>query len=144
MKEINYVDLGLKSGIKWSDCYISDTIRFVDIIKMSDEQYKCFYESLPTLDDFKELKDSCKIKVYKKGYYGFLLLIGPNGNKVRLMRYKIYTVYGHPFRYWLKDGFIKDNKYRVQKTFLLNMLLSKEDISYSITESTGNLIFVQR
>lgn len=146
-RKIEYVDLGLKSGTLWSDCYISKRYNFSTITNLPEEQYRCYSKFLPTLEDFKELYESCTIKQYQKGNYDIYLIIGPNGNKIRMIRgvasKKYYLVYDYVL-YWLKDGFF-ENKMKLPRTFLSTQLnYCPGDKFKTSTEQYANLIFVKR
>lgn len=144
MKTIEYIDLGLKSGLKWSDCHISQVYNFSTITQLPEEQYRCYSKFLPTLDDFKELRDSCEIKVCKKGNFDFCLIIGPNGNKLRILRYVKVSHQTIPFIYWLKDGYFT-NKIKLPRAVLSTILTSKKGLEFnSSTEQFGRLIFVKK
>lgn len=151
MKEINYVDLGLPSGIMWSDCYNSGNVFYEDLVLLTDEKYKSLLNKLPTINDFEELRNSCKVKEYSKGRYKFLLVTGPNGNKIRVFSGK-WARGGlglRLFDYWIKteynDYFI-NNKLYLLKSIPILRLSYNFDISLidTICRKCANLIFVQR
>lgn len=69
-----YIDLGLPSGTKWkaeneSGFFYNYNSAFLD-----------FGNSLPTKEQFKELKDNCKWEWENGGYR----ITGPNGNSIYL------------------------------------------------------------
>ena len=151
MKEINYVDLGLESGIKWSDCYNSGNIFYEDLVLLDGEKYKSLLNKLPTIDDFEELRNNCKVKEYSKGRYKFLLVTGPNRNKIRIFSGK-WDRGGFGlklFDYWVKNkynDYFVDNKLYLLKAIPLFMLSYNSDINLinTISRKCANLIFVQR
>lgn len=145
-RKIEYVDLGLKSGILWSDCHISKRYNFSTITKLPEEQYRCYSKFLPTLEDFKELYESCTIKQYKKGGYDIYLIIGPNKNKVRIVRGVASNRSGllySPVLYWLRDGFFED-KIKLPKTFLATQLNYPDKFTFATEQYCANLIFVKK
>lgn len=148
MKEINYVDLGLESGIKWSDCYNSGNIFYEDLVLLADEKYKSLLNKLPTINDFEELRNNCKIKEYSKGRYKFLLVTGPNENKIRIFSGK-WDRGGlglRLFDYWIKNEYNDYNKLYLLKAIPILRLSYNYDISLidTLCRKYANLIFVQR
>ena len=61
MREIEYIDLGLKSGTKWLDCYNSGLIWTTDFDLLTETQFSFYKNHIPTIDQFKELYSFCKI-----------------------------------------------------------------------------------
>lgn len=147
MKEFEYIDLGLKSGLMWSDCYISQRLDFSNILHLPDEQFRCYHKFLPTLEDFIELKNSCKIKLFKKGYHDLFIITGPNGNKLRLFKSMYNPVVGNfvPFAYWIKDGFF-ENIVNFPKVVNISNLIGTSYTKFYTTTSPqwGYLAFVKK
>ena len=85
LSNINFVDLGLKSGIKWADSYNSGLIFKDEFSLMSVNDYVRLFNHMPTVENFEELCFSCKIREYRKGLHTFKLITGPNGNRVRML-----------------------------------------------------------
>lgn len=131
---MRYIDLGLPSGIKWSDFYTSGIYTYSSVLAMPEEQYRCFNKFLPTKDNFLELFTNCKVKYYKKGSINFLLLTGPNGNKIRMLDCFKNSGWAS---YLIKDGFFED-KIKQPKVFILSTL------SVSILLSGAGTIFVKK
>ena len=68
-----FVDLGLPSGTQWKDKNESDL--FIYNAALGE-----FANSLPTYDQFMELKENCKWQWMDNGYK----ITGPNGNSIFL------------------------------------------------------------
>ncbi len=148
MKEINYVDLGLPSGIRWSDCYNSGNVFYEDLVLLTDEKYKSLLNKLPTINDFEELRNNCKVKEYSKSRYKFLLITGSNGNKIRIFSGKWARggIGLRLFDYWIKNEYNYYNKLYPLRAIPILRLSYNSDISIIDTFSRrcANLIFVQR
>ena len=147
----NYVDLGLPSGIRWSDCYNSGNVFYVYLVLLTDEKYKSLLNKLPTINDFEELRNNCKVKEYSKGRYKFLLITGPNGNKIRILSGK-WDREGlglKLFDYWVKneynDYFVNNKLYLLGAIPILRLNYNS-DISLinTLRRKYANLIFIQR
>ena len=111
-KKINFIDLGLYSGTKWADCYISSLVFREDFQILTENEYNFLKEHLPTIEHFRELGRLCKIRKYRKGMYRFLLITGPNGNEVRIFESK-WRNNGLGFLlidYWINNGFLTDQQ----------------------------------
>lgn len=146
MKEFEYIDLGLKSSLKWSNCYISRKFNFSYILHLPEEQYRCYHKFLPTLDDFIELRNSCKFKLYKKGNHEFYLITGPNENKLKLIKSVYYPAVGIsiPYVYWIKDGFFVDDR-NVPRAINIVDLINNSDINIvSQVPQWGYLVFIKK
>lgn len=149
--KINYIDLGLPSGIRWSDCYNSGNVFYENLVLLTDEKYKSLLNKLPTINDFEELRNNCKVKEYSKSRYKFLLVTGPNGNKIRIFSGK-WDRGGLSLRlfdyYWIKTEYndrIVNNKLYLLRAIPILRLSYNYDISLMDTHRTyANLIFVQR
>lgn len=70
---IEYVDLGLPSGVLWSD---KTSMGYYT----QDEAIKTFGQSLPSMNELEELYNKCKWEVVGDKYK----IIGPNGNYIML------------------------------------------------------------
>lgn len=85
---MKYIDLGLPSGTWWADEDLSENTHTYD--------QACVF-SVPTLEQFEELKTKCKWKLVNNKYFNGYKVIGPNSAFILL-----------PFRqgasrYWLKN-----------------------------------------
>jgi hypothetical protein len=138
-KEINFIDLGLYSGTKWADCYISSLVFREDFQILTENEYNFLKEHLPTIEQFRELGRLCKIRRYSKGMYRFLLITGPNGNKVRIFESKWNKALGFLLiDYWINNGFLTDQQ-KIPEN--IGAFIIGEPL-ISTTRRCANLIFV--
>ena len=106
---VDYVDLGLPSGKKWSSIYVMDKAR-------EDFHYKEFtYDeaselNIPTIEDFQELLANCRLagNTDSSGLpHGNCEIIGKKGNYIYLKEanYKSGSNYVNhsSFIFWIKD-----------------------------------------
>lgn len=140
-----FIDLGLASGTKWLDCYNSNLVFFDDFKLLTKEQFKFYRDHIPTVEQFEELGRSCKIKKYNKGGYGFLLITGPNGNKIRILE----SVWHHKgtgirlLNYWINGEFFNtDNSRLIPEN--INACCISDNIYTLVTykRKFANIIFV--
>jgi hypothetical protein len=138
-KKINFIDLGLDSGTKWADCYISSLVFREDFQILTENEYNFLKEHLPTIEQFRELGRLCKIRRYSKGMYRFLLITGPNGNKVRIFESKWNKALGFLLiDYWINNGFLTDQQ-KIPEN--IGAFIIGEPL-ISTTRRCANLIFV--
>lgn len=140
MKEkINFIDLGLDSGTKWADCYISSLVFREDFQILTKDAYNFLKEHLPTIEQFRELGLLCKIRRYSKGMYRFLLITGPNGNEVRIFESRWNKALGFLLiDYWINNGFLTDQQ-KIPEN--IGAFIIGEPL-ISTTRRCANLIFV--
>ena len=142
-KKINFIDLGLYSGTKWADCYISSLVFREDFQILTENEYNFLKEHLPTIEQFRELGRLCKIRRYSKGMYRFLLITGPNGNNVRIFESK-WGNKGMDFRlidYWINNGFLNDQQKIPENIGAFT--IGQPMISTTRSRRCANLIFVE-
>lgn len=110
MPDIEYVDLGLPTGTKWSNAFLTDE---------NDEMVYLTYDeamkyNIPAFSQYTELVDYCK---WESGavcgpYMTELIIKGRNGNEVILKKNK--WIDDNPSansvpRFWIKENFKGDN-----------------------------------
>lgn len=100
---IEYVDLGLPSGTKWSKTYIKND-------KSEIKQYT--YEeaamvNIPTYEQFQELVNNCSFNSNQVGIYDFSIdILGRNGNKIYLKIKDETQFFNHKtdiLSFWIKS-----------------------------------------
>lgn len=101
---MNYIDLGLPSGTLWCDINEDGYYTF-------DEAVEKYGDSLPTKEQFEELKDQCKWEWNGSGYN----VTGHNGNSIILPAAGFRNYYGNEHGvggsgyYWSSAPFGSDN-----------------------------------
>ena len=82
---VQYVDLGLPSGKKWADRnYGSDSIEGAGNYYQFDKAIQLGNATLPTKEDFQELKEECIWKWVERGDTKGYEVTGKNGNSIFL------------------------------------------------------------
>ena len=74
-EEDGFVDLGLPSGTLWSEDYLSEN---GDVLYWTYGEAE--HESLPTIEQWRELQDICVWRYYRNNNTSMAKCIGPNGN----------------------------------------------------------------
>lgn len=103
---VEYVDLGLPSGTKWSLQYYSYNYKYKSAQRFSyDEAIK---RNIPTEEQLEELKKYCRVCALKddNGVYG-IKFIGRNGNYILFHYIKINEKSNCPdntYFFWLKSN----------------------------------------
>lgn len=134
-KEVNnngFIDLGLPSRTLWReeveivDIELPYEKFLTNISNLSDTEY------IPTENDFAELFTYCKVKHYTKGYIKFLLLTGPNGNKIRLINYYCELCKGRFFTRYTQIQYVAklNNKTAVKLISITDDPIQRLTISY--------------
>jgi hypothetical protein len=149
MMNVEYIDLGLKSGLKWSNCFNSGLIFKEEFPLVSSKIAQYIKDHTPTLENFIELKNSCKIREYKKGRYKFLILTGPNKNKLIILS-GIYSRDKSCVRYldyWINDWINENNDLldNFLKRAINTLSISWIEKQYDpLKKRLANLIFVEK
>lgn len=112
-----FVDLNLPSGIKWA---LMDVSRYFSLEQAFEQS-----ESIPTIEQFKELFTNCRFRLIARRGNTALHAESPNGS------YILFDCKGHLFRriigyvyYWVRD--LNSNTLKVLKM--------KNNIDYAILE----------
>lgn len=109
---VEYVDLQLPSGTKWSIEYI----KYEDGERMHLNYQEAINLNIPTLEQFNELYEKCDIKpiVHTGSTPSYWEFTGKNGASIKLYLSTIQTPskVENPYNYmfWLKERVTEDNK----------------------------------
>lgn len=101
---MEYVDLGLPSGTRWSSHYLMnktgiETLPYIKASKLG----------IPTTEQYKELCDECHVCIHDKG----VKFIGRNGNSIIIEYSVIETQINkgkRTYHFWLKEDKEGNNK----------------------------------
>lgn len=106
---VEYVDLGLPSGTKWANGYLSnDEPKTIHLTYEEADKL-----NIPTKDQVDELVSNCKKQhlIYKGTIYGYRML-GKNGNYVSFYNASIITAgistNAHRPVFWLRNDSVED------------------------------------
>ncbi len=101
---IDFVDLNLKSGTRWSSRYIQDNERKILQTMPYEEAAKL---TIPTKEDFEELCSSCSLSYHRITRDHGIKFLGTNGKSIVINYFQIDEIHEiddpENFYFWLKD-----------------------------------------